>query len=114
MRGYLDSANFRYLGNLNAIERRMNRAQTQITSGKRVNTVSDNPDQISALLSARASLESTKQINFNMNRVATEASAAEKALQEASKALERVRVLGAQGANSTTTAATPTASPTRS
>lgn len=106
MLGSLDAENARYLNHLNAIERRMSRAQAQITSGKRLNTVSDNPDQISALLSARANLESTKQINYNMNRVRTEVDGAEKSLQEASKTLERVRVLGAQGANSTQTAST--------
>jgi flagellar hook-associated protein 3 FlgL len=100
----LDPSNARFLSQVNAIRKRMEQAQNQLSSGKKLNTVSDDPDQISALLAARASLENTKQINNNLGRVQTEVNAAEKALQQASKAFERARVLGAQGASSNATA----------
>jgi flagellar hook-associated protein 3 FlgL len=100
----LDPNNAQFLSQVNSIRNRMERAQNQLSSGKKLNTVSDDPDQISALLTARASLESAKQINNNLGRVQTEVNAAEKALQQAGKAFERARVLGAQGASSNATA----------
>lgn len=97
----LDPGNSQFLSTVNSIHKRMERAQNQLSSGRKVNTVSDDPDQISSLLTARASLESSKQISSNLGRVQTEVNAAEKGLQQASKAFERARVLGAQGATST-------------
>jgi flagellar hook-associated protein 3 FlgL len=100
----LDPSNFRFLQNLNTINRRIERAQQEITSGKRMLSPADDPDQISALLAARASLAGTQQVNANLSRVRTEVDAAERGLQAASKALERARTLGAQGASGTQTA----------
>jgi flagellar hook-associated protein 3 FlgL len=99
----LNPDNSRFLSQVNSIRNRMDRAQSQLSSGKRLNTVADDPDQISTLLSARASLESVRQVNNNLGRVQTEVNAAEKALQQAGKAFERARVLGAQGASSNAT-----------
>jgi flagellar hook-associated protein 3 FlgL len=101
---YLDPNNAQFLSQVNSIHKRLERAQNQLSSGKKLNTVSDDPDQISSLLSARAALEAAKQIGSNLGRVQTEVNGAEKALQQASKAFERARVLGAQGASSNATA----------
>src|SRR5437870_4538488 len=102
----LDPANSHFVAQLNDIQARMDRAQKQITSGLRITTPDDAPDQISELLSARAALQSTQQTNANLGRVKTEADAAEKALSQASSAFERVRVLGTEGANFTQSADT--------
>jgi flagellar hook-associated protein 3 FlgL len=99
----LDPANAQFVAQMKNIQTRMQRAQTQVASGKRVTVVSDDPDQISDLLSARASLSAARQSNANLNRVQTEVNAAEKGLAQASMALERARVVGAQGANGTQT-----------
>ena len=104
MRTNLDPNNAQFLSQVNAIHKRMERAQNQLSSGKKLNTVSDDPDQVSPLLTARASLENNRQINNNLGRVQTEVNGAEKALQQASKGFERARVLGAQGASSIATA----------
>lgn len=102
----LDSSNSLFLSTVNNIQRRMERAQQQLASGKRITRVSDDPDQISSLLAARASLSAAKQSNANLTRVQAEVNAAEKAISQASSAFERARVLGTQGANSTQTADT--------
>ncbi len=100
----LDPNNSQFLSQVNAIHKRMERAQNQLSSGKKLNTVSDDPDLVSSLLTARAALENARQINNNLGRVQTEVNGAEKALQQASKSFERARVLGAQGATSNATA----------
>ncbi len=102
----LDASNSLFLSTVNNIQRRMERAQQQLASGKRITRVSDDPDQISSLLAARASLSAAKQSNANLTRVQAEVNAAEKAISQASSAFERARVLGTQGANSTQTADT--------
>jgi flagellar hook-associated protein 3 FlgL len=99
----LDASNAQFLSSVNAIQRRMDKAQYQISSGRRINTVSDDPDQVSSLLAARASLASVQQSTANLGRVQTEVNAAEKGLQQASQVVERIRVLGTQGANTTQT-----------
>ena len=105
----LNSANSLFLSQLNAIQDRMIKAQNQITSGKRINQASDAPDQISELLSARANLDSTHQINQNLVNVKTEVDSAEAALGQASTAIQQAQVLGTQGANATQTAETRSA-----
>ncbi len=100
----LDSSNALFLSTVKSIQRRLAHVQAEIASGKQVNNVSDNPDQISALLSARAALSSAQQVNANLGRVQTEVNAAEKALEQASSIFEHARTLGAQGANFTQTA----------
>lgn len=102
----LDASNSLFLSTVNNIQRRMERAQQQLASGKRITRVSDDPDQISSLLAARASLSAAKQSNANLTRVQAEVNAAEKAISQASSVFERARVLGTQGANSTQTADT--------
>ena len=102
----LNATNSEFLANLNAIKVRMDRAQKQLTTGLRINDASDSPDQISELLSARSSLASTQTTNQNLSRVKTEVDSAEAALGQASTAIEQARVLGTQGANTTTSADT--------
>lgn len=100
----LNSSNTRFLQSLNSIEKRLNTAQQQLSSGKRINVAADSPDDVTALLSSRAQLESAKQTNSNLDQTQTEVNAAEKALQQASKAYERARVLGSQGGSDLQTA----------
>jgi flagellar hook-associated protein 3 FlgL len=100
----LAPATNRFLTDLAEITRRVERAQREITSGRRINRVSDDPERISRLVQARTEIGQTEQIRFNLNRVKTEVDAAEQALQAAMKVLDRAAVLGTQGANETQTA----------
>jgi flagellar hook-associated protein 3 FlgL len=68
--------------------------------------VSDDPDQISTLLAARARLSSAEQLESNLGRIQAEVDAGEQALQRSVELFERVRSLGAQAATSTSTPAT--------
>jgi flagellar hook-associated protein 3 FlgL len=101
----LDANAQRFLNDLRRIGTRTERAQHQISSGVRVSSVSDDPDTAPAILRARASLESTKQIVLNLSRVKAESDAAEQALQTSVRVFDRVRALAAQGVTGTATAA---------
>lgn len=97
----LDPATDRFLTELAEINRRIETAQRQVSSGKRISSASDDPDQISNMLQIRTELAQTEQTLSNLGRVQTEVDAAEQSLQAAVKVLERARVLGLQGANGT-------------
>lgn len=102
----LDSSSEQFLNALNGTQRRLNRAQLELTSGKRINTISDDPDQISSLLQARADLGNTLQTKTDLGRVKTEVDTAESVMATAVSLVEHARVLAAQGATGTATPAT--------
>jgi flagellar hook-associated protein 3 FlgL len=102
----LDPISERFLKELNETNRRMERAQHEISSGKRLTVPSDNPDQVSTLLEARVHLEVTTQIRMNLGRFQAEVDSGESAIQAAVRLIERAQVLGAQGLNGTQTAET--------
>jgi len=96
----------RFLLDIERQQSRSERAQRQLTSGLKLSQVSDAPDDVSRLLSARAGLDRTSQVQLNLGRVKTEVDTAEKTLQTAVQLMDRARVLGAQGISGQQTAAT--------
>lgn len=100
----LDSGSQAFLASLNAIGQRMQTAQKQIATGLRVSSVSDDPDQVSAILQTRANLESSKTSLANLGRVKAEVDGGEQALGAAVSIMERVRTLATQGDSGTATA----------
>lgn len=103
--GAFDAQTSRFLNDIDRIAQRLESAQMQITSGRRINVVSDSPDQISHLLATRSQLAATEQVHANLNRVKGEVDAAEGALAQAVSVVDRITVLGTQGATDTMTAA---------
>jgi flagellar hook-associated protein 3 FlgL len=99
----LDAGTETFLTDLSEVSRRVARVQREITSGRRINEVSDAPAELSNLFQLRTELAQAEQIRSNLGRVSTEVDAAEHALQAAVKTLERASVLGMQGANGTMT-----------
>ena len=97
----LDPATDKFLTDMVGINQRLERAQREVTSGKRLTKVSDVPDQISRMLQLRTEFQQTEQVRFNLGRVQTEVDAGEQALQAAVKVLERASVIGTQGVNFT-------------
>lgn len=102
----LDPRDRRFLNDLNRIHDRVQKAQNQLSSGKKLLKVSDAPDRVSDLLNARAALSSTSQIKSNLGMLKAEADTAEQSISDAIRAMERARVLGAQGVTGTQTAET--------
>jgi flagellar hook-associated protein 3 FlgL len=98
---FLSAKHAAFLDDLNRIQSRAERAQRQLSSGLRMNTISDQPDQIGVLLQSRAELASTQQTRANLSRTRTEVDSAEIAVQNGIKAVERIRVLGSQGLTGT-------------
>ncbi|MBV6430914.1 MAG: hypothetical protein IANPNBLG_01035 [Bryobacteraceae bacterium] len=89
----------KFLIDINRLQQRNERAQQQITSGLKLSKVSDGPDDISRLLSARAGLDRVHQVQLNLGRVKVEVDSAENALGNAVSLVERARVLASQGSS---------------
>ena len=102
----LDSAAQSFLMGMDQIQQRSDRAQRELTTGLKINTVSDAPDQISNLWQTRSELDQTKQIDTNLALVKSEVDTSESALQSAVGLMDRAQTLGAQGATGTSSAET--------
>lgn len=92
----INTADQLFLRNVQKIQQRLERAQLQVSSGKRVFTASDDPDSVSSILIVRAQLEANTQLKSNLSRTKSEVDAAETGLQQAVKVMERARVLAGQ------------------
>ena len=93
-----------FLQNTRRLNARIDTATRQISSGKRLNTVGDDPDHVGVLLASRADLSRVEQTGRNLSQVKTEVDTAEGILQNALKGMDRASTLGAQGATSFATA----------
>jgi flagellar hook-associated protein 3 FlgL len=102
----LDPSAQRFLLDLGRIQTAIADAGRQISSGLKVSTPSDAPDQISEILQLFSGLDRSTQIRANLSRVQAETSTASETLATASKIVDRVRVLASQGAGTNQTAQT--------
>ncbi|HWQ56125.1 MAG TPA: flagellin [Bryobacteraceae bacterium] len=86
------------LADLHRLSSRLETAQRQISSGVRVSTASDAPDQVGEILTLRASLAANQQITTNLERAKSEVQTADAALFQVVEALDRVISLATEGA----------------
>lgn len=83
-------------------------SQEQVSSGLRMQKVSDDPDQVSNLLQLKAQLAHNTQLKFNLGRVQTEVNSAEQAINAATSLMDVARQIATEGASETTTSDTRT------
>jgi flagellar hook-associated protein 3 FlgL len=102
----LDADSSRFLRALTALNTRIERRTAEIASGKRLRSPSDEPDDVSRLLTIRSETARLEQLKLNLSRHTTEVDTAEQALQAAAALMDRVLSIGAQGASGAQTPAT--------
>ncbi len=93
----LDFASETLLAQLNVLGKRLERVQREISSGYRVNTASDAPDQVADILALRASLAANEQVRTNLQRARSEVETADGALARVVQVLDRALALAAAG-----------------
>jgi len=98
----LSSSTERFLADISNLNDRLLKAQRQVSSGLRMQTVSDDPDQVSALLELKAHIAHNDQLKFNLGRAQTEVNAAEGAISTATTLMDRARQIAAQSATNFT------------
>jgi flagellar hook-associated protein 3 FlgL len=101
----LNPSSQQFLNNLSLIDQQMQQAQTELSTGLRVNQASDAPDEVSAILQTRASLSANTQINTDLGQTTTEVNTGEQSLESAVTLFDQVQTLGAEGDTGTATAA---------
>ena len=94
----------KYLADLDRTQSQLTKAQAQISSGLRLQNVSDDPSAIAQIYHLQAAIATNKQTQANLAGATSEVSAADVALQSAVQTVESAISLAAQGANSTQTA----------
>jgi flagellar hook-associated protein 3 FlgL len=104
----IDSSSGSFLTSLARTQAQLTKAETQLSSGLRITTASDDPDQIAPLLQLRAALARNTQLQSNLTLAATDASAADSTISSAITLMDRALVLGQEGLNTTATTETRT------
>ena len=94
-----------FLVQMSRTEARIAKANTQITSGIRVNQAQDDPFAIQSILGNQNQLDQLTQLQTNLNVSKNNATNADGALQTAGNILNQLVSLGAQGASDLTTPA---------
>jgi flagellar hook-associated protein 3 FlgL len=93
-----------FLTNVDRVQRTIEDANRQTSSGKRVNVASDAPNELNTILQLHTDEVRNTQITENLAVAKADADAADGALTSATQIMDRARTLAAQGANFTTDA----------
>ena len=95
----IDSSSRQFLLGMDALNKRLDHAQQLVSSGKRIETASDSPDQIGELLQVRGDIAQNQQTQANLTSYKLEADMAANALGQTSSVLDNVKSLTAVGLN---------------
>ncbi len=102
----LDPVSEFFLAGVDHIQQRLADANRQLSSGKKISSAADAPDQIGALLQLRAARQRNTQIQSNLVLAKTDTDTADSALASAIKLMDRVLTLASQGTGLSQTADT--------
>jgi flagellar hook-associated protein 3 FlgL len=97
----LSPASEAFIADVDRVQRKVEEATRQVTSGKRVSVASDAPNEIDTILQLHTDEVRNAQIQENLGVAQADANAADGALTSATKLMDRATVLAAQGANFT-------------
>ena len=90
-----------FMANIDRVQRQVEEASRQVSSGKRVNVASDAPNEVDTILQLHTDEVRNTQIQENLGVAQADANAADGALSSAAQLMDRATVLAAQGANFT-------------
>jgi flagellar hook-associated protein 3 FlgL len=100
----ITSSTNQYLNDLSNIQRNMTKAQTEVSSGLRVQLASDDPAAIETIFQTQTAIAMNQQTQSNLGSAQGELSAADTALQTSITVVQNALSLAAQGASTTMTA----------
>lgn len=88
-----------FLANLSSLEQRLDTTNREVSSGLRVQTVSDDPEDISEILQVNAEISANDQVKTNLGQVQTEVNAAEGAISTATTLMDSASQIAAEGSS---------------
>jgi flagellar hook-associated protein 3 FlgL len=100
----INGATQAYLANLDLSQQQINQAESEVSSGYKVQEPSDDPADISSILQDQADIAMNQQVQANLGDVTSELNSADSALQSAIQAVGSAQTLATEGATSTATA----------
>jgi flagellar hook-associated protein 3 FlgL len=95
-----------FLEGISTLQNQQTQVQRELSSGYQVNDASDAPAQTPELVGLGSSLAQVQGYQTNLTRVQAEASTADQSLGTAISLIQNATTLAAEGANTTTSAAT--------
>jgi flagellar hook-associated protein 3 FlgL len=101
-------ANQQYLTNLQATQSRIQQVSAQLSSGDRLQQISDDPSAIGQIYGLQTEIALNRQTQTNLAGAQSELSTADSSLQSSIAAVQSAISLGAEGASSNATAETRT------
>jgi flagellar hook-associated protein 3 FlgL len=102
----IEAYNGSFLADLSQTEARIAQANRELSSGYRVNQASDDPSAVAPILDYQNQLAHLTQVQSNLNAAQTDAQTADGALQNAATLIDELVTIAANGANTSTSAAT--------
>lgn len=97
----ISAASQQYLANLNQTQAQITQAQSQVTSGLKVQRPSDAPAAVSEILQLQTTIAQNQQIQSNLGSVTSELNMADSSLQTAVQTVQSAITIAAQGASMT-------------
>lgn len=88
-----------FLTNLSQLEQQLDKTNNEVSSGLRVQTVSDDPQDVVQILQVNAEISQNNQVQTNLNQVQTEVNTAESALSTATTLMDSAAQIAAEGAS---------------
>lgn len=95
-----------FLNSVDQIQQSMDQAEAELSTGLKINNVSDAPSEIANLWQTQSDLDQVDQVSSNLSSVSTEVNTAQDVLQNAVSLVENAETIGAQGASDTANADT--------
>ena len=100
----IDSSSKQFLISMDRLNKRLESAERQLSSGLKIETASDAPDQIGQLLQVRSRIAQNQQSQDNLATYKLEEDTAANSLQQASSVLDTVKTLSSTALNGTSPA----------
>jgi flagellar hook-associated protein 3 FlgL len=101
----LNSSNQQFLNSVNYTQSELNHVQNELSSGLAVNTPSDAPDQVSAILQLHSNIQQNVQLTQNLTQIQGQVQTADTSLSSGITLLDQVMTLATGGLSTSATAA---------
>lgn len=99
----IQTATNTFLSNLSVLENRLTKDNNEVSSGLKVQTISDAPQLDPEILDLNAQIAQNDQIGNNLAQASTEVAAAEGAVNSATNIMDEATQIATEGSNGTTT-----------
>jgi len=104
MTPFISAASQQYLTDLDITQSQMQKAQSQVSTGLRLQQASDDPSAIGEIYQLQATLAQNKQVQNNLGTIQTQLGSANTALQSAVSQVQSALQIATEAASTTTSA----------